>query len=430
MPRLLVNPGSAEAWEIELKPGANSLGRGEENDFPIEHSSVSNSHCQIIVMGRNALLRDVGSVNGTFVEGRLVEEAQLRPGQLFQLGSVEMRYESDEAAGPEEASPMDQPPQAAPAVGGVPLPPRLASPAAGFCKSHPRSMARFACPKCGYHFCELCVSTRQSGGRARKFCRACGVECAPLGARPAGGRSSGAGLCRPARRRLLVSVQRRRVILLGAGTVFYAILNAASFFAMFAGSFWHGGDSYADGLRRRLSDLPICGASSPARQSARRKCRTGRMSPSSSMTSWRRFSSSWEPWLRAFCRPLAVSLFVAHDNPWAGPALVAAILFGCVCFPMAFLAVSMFDSVAAVNPLLVIPSILRIPLQYLLTVLLLGGVLALRWAGEAFLENLLPIPILAGIVLGFAGLYLLTVEMRILGLLYLANKDRLGWFNR
>jgi hypothetical protein len=32
--------------------------------------------------------------------------------------------------------------------------------------------------------------------------------------------------------------------------------------------------------------------------------------------------------------------------------------------------------------------------------------------------------------LGFAGLYLLTVDMRILGLLYLANKDRLGWFNR
>jgi hypothetical protein len=131
-----------------------------------------------------------------------------------------------------------------------------------------------------------------------------------------------------------------------------------------------------------------------------------------------------------FLPVVAVSLFVPRDHPWAGPALAAAILYGCVCFPMALLAVSVFDSVAAVNPLLVIPSILRIPLQYLLTVLLLGGVLALRWTGEAFLENLLPIPILVRIVFGFAGLYLLTVEMRILGLLYLANKDRLGWFNR
>jgi ABC-type sulfate transport system permease subunit len=127
---------------------------------------------------------------------------------------------------------------------------------------------------------------------------------------------------------------------------------------------------------------------------------------------------------------LAVSLFVAHDNPWAGPGKVAATLFGCACFPMAFLAVSMFDSVAALNPLLIFPSILRIPLQYVVTVLLLAGVLALRWKGEAFLERLLPLPFLVRIVYGFAGLYLLTVEMRILGLLYLANKDRLGWFSR
>ena len=97
---------------------------------------------------------------------------------------------------------------------------------------------------------------------------------------------------------------------------------------------------------------------------------------------------------------------------------------------MAFMAVSVSDSMAAANPLLVIPSILRIPLQYLLTVLLLGSVLALRWAGEAFLESLLPMPFLAGIILGFVSLYLFTVEMRILGLLYLANQDRLGWFER
>jgi pSer/pThr/pTyr-binding forkhead associated (FHA) protein len=429
MARLLVNPGSAEAWGIELKPGANSLGRSQENDFPIEHSSISSSHCRIIVTGRNALLRDVGSVNGTFVEGRLVEEAQLRPGQLFQLGSVEMRYESDEAAGPEEASPMDQPPQALPAAGEVPLAPRLASPGAASCKSHPRSIARFACPKCGYHFCELCVSTRQSGGRARKFCRACGVECALLGAPPArviphaqsfAGRLAGA---------FLYPFKGDGVILLAGGTIFYAVISAASFFARFAGVFGLAvilmitvfGTGYLICYLRRILTSSAIGKEDMPDWPDVTEFSDDILAP---------FLQFLGTVLACFLPAAAVSLFVARDNPWTGPALVAAILYGCICFPMAFLAVSLFDSVAAVNPLLVIPSILRIPLQYLLTVLLLGGVLGLRWAGEALLENLLPSPFLVRIFLGFAGLYLLTVEMRILGLLYLANKDRLGWFNR
>jgi hypothetical protein len=429
MPRLLVNPDSAEAWEIELKAGANSLGRGKENDFPIEHPSISSSHCRIIVRGRNALLRDVGSVNGTFVEGRLVEEAQLRPGQLFQIGSVEMRYESDEPAGPDEASLTDQPPQAPPAAGVVPLAPRLAAPAAASCKSHPRSTARFACPKCGYHFCELCVSTRQSGGRTQKFCRACGVECAPLGAAPArvvpqaqsfAGRLAGA---------FWYPFKGDGVILLASGTIFYALINAASFFARFAGVF---GMAVILMMTAFGTAYLICYL---------RRILTSSATGKEEMPDWPDASEFMDdilaPFLQflgtvavCFLPAVAVSLFVPRGNPWAGPALAAAVLYGCVCFPMAFLAVSVFDSVAAVNPLLVIPSILRIPLQYLLTVLLLGGVLALRWAGESFLGNLLPFPILASVIFGFAGLYLLTVEMRILGLLYLANKDRLGWFNR
>ena len=407
MPRLLVNPGSAEAWEIELKPGANSLGRGQENDFAIEHASVSHAHCQIIVMGRKALIRDAGSINGTFVNGRQVEEAQLEPGQLFQLGSVEMRYESDE----------------------IPLPPRLASPAAAFCESHPRSRARFACPKCGCHFCELCVSTRQTGGRARKFCRACGVECAPLEAPPAravpqeqsfAGRLAGA---------FSYPFKGDGVILLAGGTVCYALLNAASFFAMFGGFFGMAaigmltafGAAYLLAYLRRILTCSAIG--------------------DKEMPAWPDVSELMDdivaPFLQllvtalaCFLPALALAPFVGHDHPWAGPARAAAILYGCICFPMAFMAVSVLDSMAAANPLLVIPSILRIPLQYLLTVLLLGSVLALRWAGEAFLESFLPFPFLAGIILGFVSLYLLTVEMRILGLLYLANQDRLGWFDR
>ncbi|MGA2864680.1 MAG: FHA domain-containing protein [Verrucomicrobiota bacterium] len=414
MPRLVVNAGSPDAWEIELRPGANSLGRSEENDFPIEHSTVSSSHCQIIVTGRDALIQDLGSTNGTFLEGQLVEQAVLRPGQTFQVGSVAMRYESEAA------------PQPAAGAGVIPRAPPAPSPGAAFCKSHPRSAARFACPKCHYHFCELCVSTRPSGGVARKFCRACGVECTPLEARPVQAAPRAPSFASRLGSAFLYPLKGDGAVLLVTGTIFYALINAARFFARFAGLLglvplvFLGvfGTGYLICYLRRILTSSALGEEA--------------------MPDWPEVSE-WSdivmPFLQfvgtvvaCFLPTIGVALFVAPDDPWRGSALVAAGLFGCAYFPMAFLAVSMLDSVGAVNPLLVVPSIVRIPLHYLVTVLLLAGVLAARWAGGYLLPMVLPVPIVPTLVAGLIGLYLLTVEMRILGLLYLTNKEQLGWF--
>ena len=100
MPRLVVNPDSPDAWEIDLHPGINSLGRGEENDVQLEHPSVSHSHCHIVVSGPSVKLKDLGSTSGTFLEGQLVEEATLQPGQVFNLGDVRLRFETESPAEP------------------------------------------------------------------------------------------------------------------------------------------------------------------------------------------------------------------------------------------------------------------------------------------------------------------------------------------
>ena len=100
MPRLVVNPDSPDAWEIDLHPGVNSLGRGEENDVQLEHLSVSSSHCHIVVSGPRVKLKDLGSTSGTFLEGQLVEEATLQPGQIISLGDVRLRFETESPAEP------------------------------------------------------------------------------------------------------------------------------------------------------------------------------------------------------------------------------------------------------------------------------------------------------------------------------------------
>lgn len=104
MPRLVINPGSPTAWEIQLKPGVNFIGRGFANDVKIPDGSVSGSHCQITVGDRSTVIKDLGSTNGTFVNRAPVREAPLANGQNVRLGGVEMMFYSD-AAAPQTASP-------------------------------------------------------------------------------------------------------------------------------------------------------------------------------------------------------------------------------------------------------------------------------------------------------------------------------------
>src|SRR5882672_3385127 len=95
MPRLLIYPGTPSTWEIQLRPGSNSLGRGAANDFQINHPSVSGSHCQIPIENGTAIIRDLGSTNGTFVNRAPVKEAALQAGQTIHLGGVEIAYQGD-----------------------------------------------------------------------------------------------------------------------------------------------------------------------------------------------------------------------------------------------------------------------------------------------------------------------------------------------
>lgn len=93
--RLLINPGTPQAWQIELNPGLNRIGRGESNDFVINHPSISTHHCEITVTDTTVTVRDLGSTNGTFVERVPINVFQLHNGQHVQFGSVDMMFDTD-----------------------------------------------------------------------------------------------------------------------------------------------------------------------------------------------------------------------------------------------------------------------------------------------------------------------------------------------
>jgi hypothetical protein len=74
--------------------GKTRIGRSEESEIVLVDPSVSRAHAVVEVRGGEPVLRDVGSTNGTFVNGRRVRSQPLRDGDELLFGDTRMRFES------------------------------------------------------------------------------------------------------------------------------------------------------------------------------------------------------------------------------------------------------------------------------------------------------------------------------------------------
>lgn len=70
-----------------------SIGRGRGNDVVVPDETASGSHCQLIRAGDRVMVEDVGSANGTWVNGvRLQSHQTLSPGDIITVGKTELRF--------------------------------------------------------------------------------------------------------------------------------------------------------------------------------------------------------------------------------------------------------------------------------------------------------------------------------------------------
>jgi len=440
MARLIVNPGRDGAWEIPLREGVNSLGRGDHNHFQINEPSVSTSHCHIVVNNAEIIVRDLGSTNGTFVNEAQVKESPLQPGQKFRLGGVELLLEAD---GPQNPPPISTPATpglrvASRAAGSPPPPiappvppPLMEAPTGGiplsggrlFCKFHPKSVARYQCQKCNRTFCELCVTTRSAGGVAKKMCRTCGVECVPLEVDFHPEQIKGFYARLP-------------------GTVVYPF-KGSGILVLIVGTFVIAGLQFiSSGLFSIVTKIIAYGYLFSYMQNIIHATAAEEMQ----MPELPGLDDVFAGFLRLAGTVLAafgvaIGLVVARvfDIDVPVSLIVIAVILGCVYFPMAFLAVAIKDNPLAGNPLVVVPSILKVPVAYLVTVILFGAIFGISQVGNLIAAgmtavtftttsgSMLLMAIGFRLVWSFVSVYLLTVNMRILGLLYLTKKEDLGW---
>ena len=470
MPRLLVNPGSSSEWEIPLRPGVQTIGRSSACDFQIEHASVSGTHCELSLNDGAVTLKDLGSTNGTFLERAPITESLLSSGQRFQLGKVELQFLADPP--PVAAAPRVRIATAAPAPVRVAVepakvvdlsPPHVAlhlapheSPPSApvvpvpfltdeysmsvdgpvMCKYHPKMQASWLCPQCSASFCDLCIATRP-GARTGKFCRKCSTECVARHVQLIPESAVEGNFFSHAPGAFTFPFKGNGLYMLVIGAVGMALVEFLESVALFGklalflfSKVLLTGYLYA--FMQKIIQSTACGEEKPP--------------------AWPDFSGFWEdmlqPYLQllgciAFCfgPAIALNLWLGWWDPITGvltgtapdpfrlTAVLLALLAGACYFPMALLAVSMFDSLAGLNPMLVIPSMFKAKVEYLVVLLVSAGVFVM-FIVKAVAVIYIPIPILPALVSAGVSLYLFMVEMRLLGLLYRARRHELGWFTR
>jgi pSer/pThr/pTyr-binding forkhead associated (FHA) protein len=84
---VFVHTDGSEPTRVVLPPGEDVIGREPGVDILVEANLVSRSHARLTINFDHALIEDLGSSNGTFVNGKPVTDStRLWPGQKIQVG--------------------------------------------------------------------------------------------------------------------------------------------------------------------------------------------------------------------------------------------------------------------------------------------------------------------------------------------------------
>ena len=170
MARLLIKNADATAQSFELKLGVNRVGRHVTNDLSINDPTVSGAHCEIVLGDQGVLIRDLGSTNGTFINGLAVQEARLESGQTIRLGAAELVVESTVVA---FAIPELEVP--------APISAALLADGSRACLNHSQTRAAHRCTQCHKVFCDACThELHRIGGKSLRLCPECSGQCASI----------------------------------------------------------------------------------------------------------------------------------------------------------------------------------------------------------------------------------------------------------
>ncbi|HTT07307.1 MAG TPA: FHA domain-containing protein [Gammaproteobacteria bacterium] len=102
MAKLILSLNGVVQGEYQLSKERTTLGRKPDNDIQVDNLAVSGKHALIITILDDSFLEDLGSTNGTYVNGKLIKKHALRDGDVIGLGKHELKYVNEHASADDE----------------------------------------------------------------------------------------------------------------------------------------------------------------------------------------------------------------------------------------------------------------------------------------------------------------------------------------
>jgi predicted component of type VI protein secretion system len=103
MPRLVLSLDGVVLREVNLTKDRTTIGRRSHNDLVIDNLAVSGEHAVMIMSGNDVYLEDLGSTNGTTVNGQPIKKHLLQHADMVEIGKYRIRFLVDgsgEGTGP------------------------------------------------------------------------------------------------------------------------------------------------------------------------------------------------------------------------------------------------------------------------------------------------------------------------------------------
>ena len=104
---LVMFRGDGDRRSFSIVHDVTVIGRREDCDFRIPLGEISRKHCRLIKDGDTLRAEDLGSSNGTYVNGNRVQEAELAPGDTLKVGSVVFVVQIDGVPAEHDLQPTD-----------------------------------------------------------------------------------------------------------------------------------------------------------------------------------------------------------------------------------------------------------------------------------------------------------------------------------
>lgn len=108
MSKIILSMDGRVLKEYPLDKERLTIGRKPENDIHIDNLAVSGRHAAVVTILNDSFLEDLGSTNGTLVNGSPVQKHFLQNNDLIEIGKYKMKYIVEKAMHAEEESDMDK----------------------------------------------------------------------------------------------------------------------------------------------------------------------------------------------------------------------------------------------------------------------------------------------------------------------------------